>query len=129
MKVPENLNYSKDHEWARLDDGKVVVGITDFAQQQLGDVVYIELPSLGTRVKAGGAFGVIESVKAVSDLLSPVSGEVVDVNRELPDHPEWVNQDPYGKAWMIVVAPEDPSEMSFLMDAQGYAGFLAEEAG
>lgn len=129
MRVPENLKYSKDHEWARLDDGKVVVGVTDFAQQQLGDVVYIELPSLGTRVKAGAAFGVIESVKAVSDLLSPVSGDVVDVNRELPDHPEWVNQDPYGKAWMIVVAPEDPSEMSFLMDARGYAGFLAEEAG
>lgn len=129
MLIPDHLKYSKDHEWARLDASKVLVGITDFAQQQLGDIVYLELPAQGTRVEAGGAFGVIESVKAVSDLLAPVSGEVLEVNQELLDHPEWVNQDPYGKAWMIVVALEDPAELERLLDAAAYTEFLAKEAG
>lgn len=128
MLLPDELKYSKDHEWARLEQGRVLVGITDFAQQQLGDIVYVELPSPGERVEAGHAFGVVESVKAVSDLLAPVSGEVVDVNRALSEHPEWVNQDPYGKGWMIALRAENLSELEGLLDASGYEAFIAEEA-
>jgi len=128
MLLPDNLRYSKDHEWARPEEGRVLVGITDFAQQQLGDIVYVELPSPGERVEAGHAFGVVESVKAVSDLLAPVSGQVVEVNRALSEHPEWVNQDPYGKGWMIEVQAENPSELDELLDASGYGAFIAEEA-
>jgi glycine cleavage system H protein len=107
----------------------VTVGITDYAQEQLGDIVYVELPAEGDRVEAGGTFGVIESVKAVSDLFAPVSGEVLKVNQEMVDHPEWVNQDPYGKAWMIVVAVEDPKALDGLLDAGGYEQLLAREEG
>lgn len=128
MLLPDHLRYSKDHEWARLEEGRVLVGITDFAQQQLGDIVYVELPGPGERVEAGRAFGVVESVKAVSDLLAPVSGEVVEVNRDLSEHPEWVNQDPYGKGWMIAVRADNPSELEELLDASGYGAFIAEEA-
>ncbi len=128
MLFPENLRYSKDHEWARLEEGRILVGITDFAQQQLGDIVYVELPSPGERVEAGRSFGVVESVKAVSDLLAPVSGEVLEVNKGLMEHPEWVNQDPYGKGWMIWVKAENPSELEELLDAMGYEAFIAEES-
>ncbi len=128
MLIPDHLRYSKDHEWASVEDGRVLVGITDFAQQQLGDIVYVELPSPGEKLKAGQSFGVVESVKAVSDLLAPVSGEVLEVNGELSQHPEWVNQDPYGKGWMIAVAIDDPSELEGLLDARGYGAFIAEEA-
>jgi glycine cleavage system H protein len=129
MSVPDQLRYSKDHEWARLEGSRVLVGITDFAQKQLGDIVYVELPSQGDRVEAGRAFGVVESVKAVSDLLAPVSGEVLEVNGALSEHPEWVNQDPYGKGWMIAVGAENPSELEGLLDAKGYEAFIAEDAG
>ncbi len=128
MLIPDHLRYSKDHEWASVEDGRVLVGITDFAQQQLGDIVYVELPSPREKLKAGQSFGVVESVKAVSDLLAPVSGEVLEVNGELSQHPEWVNQDPYGKGWMIAVAMDDPSELEGLLDARGYGALIAEEA-
>lgn len=103
------------------------VGITDFAQQQLGDVVYIELPSKGDRVEGGKPFGVIESVKAVSDLISPVTGVVDEVNTDLLQHPEWVNQDPYGKGWMILILPDNPSQWEELLDARAYESLLSEE--
>lgn len=127
MLIPEDCKYTKDHEWARLQGGKVRVGITDFAQQQLGDIVYIELPSKGERVEAGKPFGVIESVKAVSDLVAPITGVVEEINTELAQHPEWVNQDPYGKGWMIVVLPENPSQWGELLDADSYRSFLSEQ--
>lgn len=128
MLLPDYLKYSKDHEWARLEEGKVLVGITDFAQQQLGDIVYVELPVPGQRVEAGQSFGVVESVKAVSDLLAPVSGEVLEVNTGLSEHPEWINQDPYGKGWMIALRAEDPSQLDGLLDASGYEALIAQEA-
>ncbi len=103
------------------------MGITDYAQGQLGDVVYLELPVEGDRVEAGRNFGVIESVKAVSDLLAPVSGKVVEVNHELMDHLEWINQDPYGKGWMIVVAMEAPGEIEGLLDDIAYLRFISEQ--
>jgi glycine cleavage system H protein len=127
MLIPEDCKYTKDHEWARLQGGKVMVGITDFAQQQLGDVVYIELPSKGDRVEGGKPFGVIESVKAVSDLISPVTGVVDEVNTDLLQHPEWVNQDPYGKGWMILILPDNPSQWEQLLDARAYESLLSEE--
>jgi glycine cleavage system H protein len=127
MLIPEDCKYTKDHEWARLQGGKVMVGITDFAQQQLGDVVYIELPSKGDRVEGGKPFGVIESVKAVSDLISPVTGVVDEVNTDLLQHPEWVNQDPYGKGWMILILPDNPSQWEELLDARAYESLLSEE--
>jgi glycine cleavage system H protein len=127
MLIPEDCKYTKDHEWARLQGGKVRVGITDFAQQQLGDVVYIELPSKGDRVEGGKPFGVIESVKAVSDLISPVTGVVDEVNTDLLQHPEWVNQDPYGKGWMILILPDNPSQWEELLDARAYESLLSEE--
>lgn len=127
MLIPEDCKYTKDHEWARLQGGKVRVGITDFAQQQLGDVVYIELPSKGDRVEGGKPFGVIESVKAVSDLISPVTGVVDEVNTDLLQHPEWVNQDPYGKGWMILILPDNPSQWEQLLDARAYESLLSEE--
>ena len=127
MAIPNDLRYSQEHEWARLEGNRVTVGITEYAQEQLGDIVYVELPAEGDRVVAGQTFGVIESVKAVSDLYAPVSGDVVAVNPDLADHPEWVNQDPYGKAWMISVAAEDPKVMDGLLDAAGYGELLARE--
>lgn len=131
MEILSNLYYSSEHEWARVDGDRVTVGITDYAQEQLGDIVYVELPVEGDRVQAKEAFGVIESVKAVSDLYAPVSGEVLEVNHELMDHPEWVNQDPYGNAWMIVVTMDDAKALEDLLDAEGYEALLsqAEEEG
>jgi len=116
---PANLKYTKDHEWIDLNGDKGKVGITDYAQQQLGDVVYVELPEVGAKLKQGQSFGTIESVKAVSELYSPVSGEVVDVNAALKDKPETVNANPHG-AWMIVVKLTNPGEASGLLDASQY---------
>ncbi len=125
-KLPEDLRYTRDHEWARQEGGRVRVGITDYAQEQLGDVVFVELPKVGARVAQRQPFGVVESVKAVSDLYAPVSGDVAEVNGELPNAPELVNQDPYGRGWMIVVTPANPSEWDQLLTAAQYAEFLAE---
>ncbi len=127
MEVPTDLKYTKDHEWLRLEGDRARVGITAYAQEKLGDVVYAELPPLGTKVVAGQPFGVVESVKAASDLFSPVSGEVVEVNPELSAHPELVNQDPYGAGWMIVVAIADRAELDALLGAPAYEALLAEE--
>ena len=124
-KVPPELKYSREHEWARNEGALVRVGITDHAQEKLGDVVYVELPSPGAKVASGDAFGVVESVKAVSDLYAPVSGEVVEVNGELAGKPELVNADPYGSGWMIAIRIASPAELSALLTAEEYARLSA----
>ena len=124
MLFPTEMKYSKDHEWMKEEDGVVVIGISDFAQDALGDVVFVNLPGEGDEVTAGEAFGDVESVKAVSDLVSPVSGTVCAVNEELLDEPEKLNSDPYG-AWLIKV--ENPGETSELLDAAAYEAFCAQE--
>ena len=121
---PEDCQYTKEHEWVRLEDGIAVVGITDYAQDHLGDVVFIELPDAGTEVAQFEPFGVIDSVKASSELYAPLSGEVEAVNDALNDQPELVNQEPYGEGWMIKVRPADLAEMEQLLDADGYEQFL-----
>ena len=123
MAYPAGFKYTKDHEWIELSGDQGKVGITDYAQQQLGDVVYLELPEVGTKLKAGQSFGNIESVKAVSELYAPVSGEVVEVNTVLKQKPEGVNTDPHG-SWMIVVKLSNPSEATTLLDANQYEGLL-----
>jgi len=127
MEFPEELKYTEEHEWVLVEDDMVTVGITDFAQDALGDVVFVELPEVGTELEAGKAFGVVESVKAVSDIYAPVSGEVVEVNEDLPDTPEMVNTSPYEDAWMIKVRVADLSQLDDLMDADAYQAFLEEE--
>ena len=124
--VPADLRYTKEHEWARLEGDKARVGITAFAQEQLGDVVFVELPKVGAKVSAMKTFGVVESVKAVSDLFAPLTGEVVEINAELPKKPEVVNADPYGKGWMIVVKPSNKAEWDQLLTAPQYEEFLAK---
>ena len=120
MNVPEDLRYSTDHEWARREEGRVRVGITDFAQDTLGDVVFVDLPEVGTTVTAGGTFGEVESTKSVSDLYAPVGGTVVEVNTELADAPNRINDDPYGEGWICVIELADPAELDALLDAAGY---------
>lgn len=124
--IPKDLKYTREHEWAKQDGARVRVGITAYAQEQLGDVVFVELPKLGAKATAKKPFGVVESVKAVSDLFAPVSGEIVEVNGELPNKPETVNQDPYGQGWMIVIAPSNKGEWDQLLTAAQYEEFLAQ---
>ena len=124
--VPKDLKYTREHEWAKQDGDRVRVGITAYAQDQLGDVVFVELPKVGAKVTASKNFGVVESVKAVSDLFAPVSGEVVEVNGELAQKPEIVNQDPYGKGWMLVVKPSSKGEWDQLLTAQQYEELIAQ---
>ena len=124
--VPKDLKYTREHEWAKQDGDRVRVGITAYAQEQLGDVVFVELPKVGAKVTASKNFGVVESVKAVSDLFAPVSGEVVEVNGELAQKPEIVNQDPYGKGWMLVVKPSSKGEWDQLLSAQQYEELIAQ---
>ena len=124
--VPKDLRYTREHEWAKQEGDRVRVGITAYAQEQLGDVVFVELPKVGVKVTASKNFGVVESVKAVSDLFAPVSGEVAEVNGELAQKPETVNQDPYGKGWMLVVKPSSKSEWDQLMTAQQYEELIAQ---
>lgn len=121
---PEDCQYTKEHEWVRLEDGIAVVGITDYAQDHLGDVVFVELPDVGTEVTQFEPFGVIDSVKASSELYAPLSGEVEAVNDALTDQPELVNQAPYGEGWMIKVRPADLAEVEQLLDAAGYEQLL-----
>ena len=121
---PDDCQYTKEHEWVRLEDGIAVVGITDYAQDHLGDVVFVELPDVGTEVAQFEPFGVIDSVKASSELYSPLSGEVEAANDALTDQPELVNQAPYGEGWMIKVRPADLAELEQLLDADGYEQFL-----
>lgn len=126
MTIPAELRYTREHEWARTEGPRVRVGITAYAQEQLGDVVFVELPKVGARVTAGKPFGVVESVKAVSDLFAPLAGEVVEVNAELTASPEAVNQDPYGRGWMIVIVPAAPDEWNGLLTAVQYGEFLVQ---
>jgi len=124
--VPKELRYTREHEWAKQDGDRVRIGITAYAQEQLGDVVFVELPKVGAKVTAAKNFGVVESVKAVSDLFSPVSGEVVEINGELAQKPATVNQDPYGKGWMLVVKPSSKGEWDQLLTAQQYEELIAQ---
>ncbi|BBD78894.1 glycine cleavage system protein GcvH [Aerosticca soli] len=127
--IPGDLKFLKSHEWARLeDDGIVRVGISEHAQEQLGDLVYVELPALGTAVKAGHAVAVVESVKAASDIYTPVSGEVIEVNELLADRPELINEDPYGEGWIFAVRIADRGELDELLDADAYAEQLEQDA-
>ena len=122
---PADLKYTKEHEWAKVEGDRARIGITDFAQKELGDVVFVELPKVGARLSSMKTFGVVESVKAVSDLYAPLSGEVVEVNAALAKKPEIVNQDPYGQAWMLVVKLADPKELDGLMSAADYERLIA----
>ncbi|HLR74219.1 MAG TPA: glycine cleavage system protein GcvH [Virgibacillus sp.] len=126
MNLPKELLYSEEHEWVKKEDDKVRIGITDFAQSELGDIVFVELPEVGEELEADEPFGSVESVKTVSELYAPVSGKVVEVNEELEDSPEFVNESPYEKAWMIVVEVSDESEMDDLLSDEEYKEFVEE---
>lgn len=127
MEFPKELRYSNEHEWVAVEDDVATVGITDYAQEQLGDVVYVELPAVGDEVIKDEAFGVVESVKAVSDVYAPVSGKVIEVNTDLPESPEVINEDPYGDGWMIKVKLSDITELDDLMTAEQYRAYVEEE--
>ncbi len=120
MNIPADLKYSKDHEWIRREDDRVVLGITDFAQSELGDIIFVEFPDVGDTFKQGEVFGTVEAVKTVADLFMPVAGEVVEVNSSLEDNPEQVNSDPYGLGWLVKVRPTDSTQLDSLMDAPAY---------
>ncbi|GEL07484.1 glycine cleavage system protein GcvH [Salisediminibacterium halotolerans] len=127
MNLPQELKYSKEHEWVKVDGNKVVIGITEHAQDELGDIVFVELPEKGDQLTVDEPFGSVESVKTVSELYAPVSGEVLDVNGELEDSPEFVNESPYEKAWMVVVELSDASQLDALMDADTYKQMISED--
>jgi glycine cleavage system H protein len=129
MDFPDDLRYTREHEWARSEGHVVRVGITDFAQDALGDVVYVEVPDVGTEVTVGEPFGEVESTKSVSAVYAPVGGHVVERNAALSDSPELVNDDPYGDGWMILIEPTDPSEVESLLDAEAYRAFTEESGG
>ena len=118
--IPKDLRYSKEHEWVKVDGDEAVIGITGYAQEQLGDVVYVELPAVGQQIQQFKSFGVVESVKAASDLYAPLSGEVLAINQDLSKSPEKVNEDPYGGGWMLRVRVKDPSELNSLLNASDY---------
>lgn len=124
MDFPGDLRYSTDHEWVRLEDGRVRVGITDYAQDALGDVVFVEIPEVGASVAAGEKISEVESTKSVSDIYAPVSGTITVVNAELADAPERLNQDPYGEGWICVLEPGDPAELEALLDADAYRALV-----
>jgi len=127
MEIPQGLKYSKEHEWVVTEDTVATIGITDHAQDQLGEIVYIELPAVGDKISKDDPFGVVESVKAVSDIYAPVTGTVIEINEDLPESPETVNEDPYGDGWLIKVKITDLSDLEDLMDAEEYAELLARE--
>ncbi|MDP1806399.1 MAG: glycine cleavage system protein GcvH [Acidimicrobiales bacterium] len=124
MKVPEDRRYTKEHEWALLDGGRVRIGITDYAQDALGDVVFVQLPAVGTVVEAGGACSEVESTKSVSDVYSPVAGTVVEVNAELAEAPQRLNEDPYGGGWICLIEPSAPATLDDLLDAGAYSTLI-----
>lgn len=126
MNFPTNVKYTSEHEWIRLEGEEAYVGITDYAQDQLGDIVFVDVITEGETLEAGEVFGTIEVVKTVSDLFLPVGGEILEVNPELEEHPELVNQDPYGKGWLVRIRPTDVSEMDKLMDAEAYKQIINE---
>jgi glycine cleavage system H protein len=125
---PKDYRYTKEHEWVKVDGSNGTIGITDYAQHELGDVVFVEMPKIGTQLKPRQSFGTIESVKAVSEIFSPVSGEVTDTNPALADSPELINKDPHGAAWLIKVRLADPKEAAGLMDAAAYESYIADKA-
>ena len=124
MEFPEDLRYTKEHEWARRDGDVVRVGISDFAQDALGDVVYVDVPETGTEVTAGQPFGEVESTKSVSDVYAPIAGTVVEVNADLVDAPNRLNEDPYGEGWICLIEPDDPSALDALLDAEAYRALV-----
>ena len=125
---PADYRYTKAHEWIKVDGSVGTVGITDYAQHELGDVVFAELPKIGAAMKAGESFGTVESVKAVSEIYTPVSGEIIEINSKLVDAPETINKDPHGSAWLVKIRLSDPKELSGLMDAAAYEAYIAAEA-
>ncbi|GAA0368974.1 glycine cleavage system protein GcvH [Bacillus horti] len=127
MNLPKELKYSEEHEWVRVEGNKAYIGISDFAQSELGDIVFVELPEEGDEVEQDGSFGSVESVKTVSELYSPVSGKVLEVNGNLEDSPELVNEAPYGDGWMIVVEMSDESELDNLMSAEDYEKMVSQD--
>lgn len=127
MAYPANLKYTKDHEWIRVEGDIGTVGITDYAQHELGDVVFVELPKVGAKLNAGQSFGTVESVKAVSEIFSPVSGEVTEINSSLASAPEKINQEPHGAAWLIKLKLADKKQLQSLMDAPAYEAYIAEK--
>ncbi|HET6952829.1 MAG TPA: glycine cleavage system protein GcvH [Acidimicrobiales bacterium] len=126
MDVPQELRYSTDHEWARFEAGRARVGITDYAQDALGDVVFVELPEVGTKVEQGVSCSEVESTKSVSEIYAPVSGVIVEVNGELGDNPQKLNEDPYGEGWLFVIEPSDEAQLGELLDAEGYRALIEE---
>jgi len=128
MEFPENLLYSEDHEWVRNEESFVTIGITDYAQSQLKDIVYVDLPEIGSEYKKGESMGVVESVKTVADIFSPITGKVIEKNLELKDHPEWVNTDPYGKGWLLRMELREREELNGLLSSKAYQGKLSEES-
>lgn len=127
MQIPENLRYSEEHEWVLVEDGVATIGITDHAQEELGDIVFVELPAVGSEIAKAATLGVVESVKAVSDVYAPVGGTVTAVNEALTSKPETINEDPYGAGWMVKVTPANTADLDALMTAQQYRDFLAQE--
>ena len=126
MNFPDNLRYTTEHEWIRVEDKFGWIGITDYAQSELGDVVFIEIPAVGTKIEKGKSFGTIEAVKAVSDLFAPVTGEIAEVNADVKDHPEIVNKDPYGNGWMVKITIANPAEVNALLDVQAYKSLIGQ---
>ncbi len=127
MQVPEDLKYTESHEWVRNEDGLCRVGITEFAQSQLADLTFVDLPEVGASVSSGDEIAVVESVKAASDVYAPISGEIVSINDELSDAPEKINEDSFGEGWLFVIRPSDAGELDGLLDADAYRGLLPEE--
>lgn len=127
MSVPKELRYSEEHEWVKVEGNKVRIGITDFAQHELGDIVFVELPEVGAELKADEPFGSVESVKTVSELYAPISGKIVEINENLSDDPQFVNESPYEKAWMVMIEPTDASEVDKLMTAEQYEEMIKED--
>jgi glycine cleavage system H protein len=124
MNVPDDLRYTSDHEWVRLEGGRIRIGITDYAQDALGDVVFVQLPEPGAKVEAGGSFSEVESTKSVSDIYAPVAGTVVEVNSELADAPQRLNEDPYGEGWICLIEPADAGAVDGLLDAAAYQALI-----
>jgi glycine cleavage system H protein len=124
MDIPSDLRYSTDHEWARVEEGRVRIGITDYAQDALGDVVFVEVPEVGTKVERGASFSEVESTKSVSEIYAPVSGMIAEINADLADSPERLNDDPYGEGWICIIDPTDPAQLDELLDAEGYRALI-----
>ncbi len=127
--IPDDCRYTESDEWVRLDGAQARIGVTDYAQSELSDIVFVELPEVGVQIEAGQGFGFIESVKAVSDLIAPISGEVVDTHQALEGHPEWVNEEPYERGWIIVVVPEDLEAVEALLAPDEYRKYVEERSG